>query len=113
MGQRNPQGTIGEWLTGALQLFQILLHRFRGRLKKTPQFRNDVNFPFGTQILFLWRGGRTEKTLFRRWRIFWLRAIRDLPEQFRQKRIKLANLKGLILSADFHHTVFSMVASRR
>src|SRR5437879_13367041 len=106
MGQGNPQGTIGEWLARALQLFQILPHRFRGRLKKTPQFRNDVNFPLGTQILFLWRRGRTEKTLFRRWRIIWLRAFRDLPEQLRQKRINLANSEGWILWADFQHTFF-------
>src|SRR5437667_9837356 len=105
MGQRNPQGTISEWLTRALQLFQILPHRFRGRLKKTPQFRNDVNLPLGTQILFLRRRGRTEKTLFSRWRIFWLRAFRELPEQLRQKKIMLANLEVMILTAVYLHKV--------
>src|SRR5207302_3246467 len=113
MGQWDAQITIGKWFTSALQLFQILPHRFRGGLKKAPQFRNDINFPLGTQIFFLRRRGRAEETLFRCRRIFWLRAFRDLPEQLCQKWIKLANLESLVLSADFHHTVFSIVASRR
>src|SRR5437870_7793628 len=99
MGQRNAESTVREWLASALQLLQILPHRLRSRLKKAAQFRNNVNLPFRAQLFVLQRRGRTEKTLFRRWRIFRMRALRDLPEQLRQKWIKLANLEGLVLSA--------------
>src|SRR5436190_20334869 len=74
----NPQGTIGEWLRASVKLLQVDRNRLGCGMKKSPQFRFDVKFPFRTHFaLGGWRG-RAKQTLLSTFHSLRIRTLGNL-----------------------------------